>query len=351
MLNYILKRLALMIPTLLGISIVIFVIIRVAPGNPLKLDMRGEGGQVDVRMTQDEELLKLRERMYGLDKPPPVQYLQWLWRIVRLDFGQSITEHRPVLTMIGERIGLTIELNVISALLGYIISIPLGLIAAKNRYAGPGRRFVFDTMSGVGLLVLYSLPAIFIGTLVIVLFSTGGKVADWIDVYHPGWSWLIMPIGGIHSARADEMGWVANSLDHLKHLVLPIFTMTIGGLAFMAKLSRTSLLENLRMDYVRTARAKGLKERTVVYGHALRNSLLPMITTMALILPGLIGGSIIIEQIFNLPGMGQLFWQAVMRRDYEMIQAIMFIGATLTLVSLLVADILYAVADPRVRYD
>ena len=145
MINYIIKRLLVMIPTLLGISMVVFAIVRLAPGNPIMLEARGEGGAVDVRLLQDENLLKMRERMYGLDKPIPVQYVQWLWRVVRLQFGESMTENRPVLEMVGERLPLTLTLNVIAALLSYLISIPLGLVAARNRLLGGARRLVFDT--------------------------------------------------------------------------------------------------------------------------------------------------------------------------------------------------------------
>ena len=351
MTTYVIKRVLLMIPTLLGISVIVFAMVRWAPGNPVLMDIRGEAGAVNVKLMPDADLIKMRERMYGLDKPIPVQYAQWLKRVVTLDLGESITEHRPVKQMIGERIGLTIKLNLLAAILGYVISIPLGLMAAKARFASKVRRFFFDTSSGVVLLVLYSLPSIFVGTLLIVLFSRGGVVADWIEVNHPAWSWLIMPIGGVSSPKVDELPFWAYFRDMARHYVLPVMTLTITGLAFEAKLARTALLENLRLDYVRTAYAKGLRERTVVYVHALRNSLLPMITVMVSILPGIISGTVIVEQIFNLPGMGQLFWQAVTRRDYEMIQAISIIGAVLTLVELLVADILYAVVDPRVRYD
>jgi peptide/nickel transport system permease protein len=351
MLTYLAKRLLLMIPTLLGITIVVFVIIRCAPGDPLRLDIRGPDGSVDTRYTEDKNLMEMRARQYGLDQPWPVQYVQWLSHIVRLDLGNSITEKRPVIDMIGDRIGLTLMLNLLAVCLGYLISIPLGLIAARNRLLGGARRFVFDTLSGVWLLVLYSLPVIFVGTMAIALFSKGGVAAEWIEANHPAWSWLVMPIGGASSSQADQLGTWAWFVDRFRHLILPVAAMTGGSLAFMSKLSRTSLLENLQQDYVRTARAKGLKERSVVYVHALRNSMIPMITTMALVLPALIGGSVIIETIFNLPGMGKLFYDAVMRRDYEMIQAISLIGATLTLVALLLADVLYAAVDPRVRYD
>lgn len=351
MLKYIAKRLLVMIPTLLGISMIVFAMVRFAPGDPIEQAARGPGGEVAIEGGRSGSLIEFKKRMYGLDKPIPVQYWQWLTKVVQLDLGESITEYRPVLEMIGERIGLTIRLNLISITLIYLISIPLGLMAARNRYAGPLRRAVFDTSSGVFLLILYSLPVIVVGTLLITTFSEGGVLEDWIRNDHPSWSWLIMPIGGVHSDQSDTLSTWRYLADTAKHMILPVIAMTIGGLAYMSKMARTSLLENLRQDYVRTARAKGLRERTVVYVHAVRNSLLPMITVMTFVLPAMIGGSVIIESIFNLPGMGRLMFTAVIRRDYTMIQAISLIGAALTLVAILLADILLAIVDPRIRYD
>ncbi|MBN2581511.1 MAG: ABC transporter permease [Planctomycetes bacterium] len=355
MTKYLIKRVLMMIPTMLGISIIVFSLIRFAPGDPISLSIRGEGGALQADQAAKDELIKMRKARYGLDKSIPVQYGQWLRKITtgfwKGDLGVSITEKRPVTEMIGERIGLTIRLNVISSLLIYTLAIPIGLVAAKNRYSGPLRRAVFDTGSGVAVLILYSVPAIVLGLLLIVVFARGGVLEGYLRVHHPDWLWVILPLGGVHDVQADRLSTWSYLLDEARHLLLPVITLTLGGLAYMAKLSRTSLLENLRMDYVRTARAKGLRERTVVYVHAVRNSLLPMITVMAYILPGLIGGSIIIEHIFGLPGMGQLFYQAVIRRDYTMIEAISIMGAVLTLAAILIADILLAVADPRVRYD
>jgi len=203
----------------------------------------------------------------------------------------------------------------------------------------------------VAVLIMYSIPAIVLGLMLIVVFSKGGELEGYLRVHHPDWLWVIMPVGGMHDDQAAQLSTWAYLGDGVRHMILPVITLTVGSLAYMAKLSRTSLLENLRMDYVRTARAKGLRERTVVYVHAVRNSLLPMITVMAFILPALIGGSIIVETIFNLNGMGLLFYTAVIRRDYTMIEAISLIGAVLTLVAMLLADLLLAAVDPRVRYD
>jgi peptide/nickel transport system permease protein len=337
-----------MIPTLLGITMVVFAIIRWAPGSPVSSEGLGAGGETSV----DANLRKFRTENLGLNKPIPVQYWNWITKVVRLDFGNSMTEFRPISEMIRERIGLTIKMNLVSEFLVYLIAIPLGLLAAQNRFAAPLRRFLFDTGSGWALLVLYSLPAIVVSTFLIVIFSSGGIVDSYLKAHQvTGWSWLIMPIGGTSSRGSEELPLLAYLVDVGRHFILPIITMTIGGLAYMARFSRNTLLENLQADYIRTARAKGVRERAVVYVHALRNSMLGMITILVGILPGMIGGSVIIEYIFGLPGMGQLLYNAVMRRDYATVQALSLVGAVLTLTAVLLADILYAVVDPRVRYD
>jgi len=348
MTSFLIKRLLLMIPTLLGISIVVFCIIRWAPGSPVRSEGRGEGGEAAL----DANLSKFRAEMLGLNKPLPVQYWNWLSKVVQLDFGNSMTEHRPIRDMIWERVGLTVKMNLVTDFLIYLIAIPLGLLAARNRVAPPLRRFVFDTMSGWSLLVLYSVPSIVISTFLIIVLSRGGLVDSLLQAYQiTGWSWLIMPIGGVNSPGSDQLSLGAYLVDVGRHFVLPIIAMTAGGLAYMSRFSRNMLLENLQADYIRTARAKGLSERKVVYVHALRNSLLGMITILVDILPAMIGGSVIIETIFGLPGMGQLLYWAVLRRDYATIQALSLVGAGLTLAAMLLADVLYAVVDPRVRYD
>lgn len=347
MLQYLVKRILLMMFTLVLISVVIFTVIRIAPGSPSSIDPQSAGQMFPV----DPAVKKMRAEMMGLDKPLPVQYWRWVRRMVTLDLGESLTMHRPVKDMIAERIGLTIKLNITADLLIYLAAIPLGLIAARNRYAGPVRRAIFDTTNGIVLLVLYSIPPIFLGTLLIVFFSEGGLLEGYFETHHPKLTWLILPISGDHSPDAGRLGLWAYLADSVRHLILPVITLTVPSLAYLSKLSRGTLLENLRQDFVRTARSKGLRERSVVYGHALRNSLLPMITVFASILPAVIGGSIIVETIFSLPGMGLLFWEAVTGRDYNMIQALSMITATMTLLAILVADILYAVVDPRIRYD
>ena len=297
------RSLLLMIPTLIGMTIVVFVIIRIAPGRPEELMARGEGGEVQMAEGgRDRNLELMRERM-GLTGPIHMQYLKWMSKVVRLDFSDSLIQRRPVMEMMKERVGITILLNVLSTLLVYFVSIPIGLIAAKYRERGGAGRFVFDTSSGLALLVMYSLPAIFVGTLLIVLLGDGGQLSQHVRMLQADdpnaagvLKHLVMPIGGFTSEGSDRLTLFGYLVDIARHMLLPVITLTLGSLAFMSKQVRTSLLENLRQDYVRTARAKGLRERSVVYVHALRNSLLPMLTLMTGILPSMIGGSIIVEQ-------------------------------------------------------
>jgi peptide/nickel transport system permease protein len=356
--NYLLRRLFLMIPTLIGMTIVVFVIIRAAPGRPEELLARGESGEVQLGETaRDRNLELMRERM-GLTGPWYAQYGRWMSNVVRLDFGDSLIHNRPVMEMIRERLPVTITLNALATILIYFTSIPIGLMAARNRERGGMRQITGDTLPGFLLLAMYSFPSIFAGTLVLVLMGAGGQLNQYIQTISDSnptlaafLSFFVFPIRGFGREGAEQLSLLRYLFDMVWHLALPVFTMALGALAFMSKQARTSLLENLRMDYVRTARAKGLRERTVVYVHALRNSLLPMLTLMTGILPSLIGGSIIIEQIFNLPGMGLLMWDAVRSRDYTIIQGVSLVGASLTLVAILITDVLYAVVDPRIKYD
>jgi peptide/nickel transport system permease protein len=234
--------------------------------------------------------------------------------------------------LFAERIPVTLTLNVIAEFFIFLIAIPVGLAGAQHR----GR--MFDRGSTLVLLILWSVPEILAGTLLLGYLARGGQGVHWF------------PVGGLHGAAAETMGWAAYLTDTLWHATLPVACMVYGGLAYLAKLGRASLLENLRADYVRTARSKGLSERRVVYHHALRNSLLPMITTMVMILPALIGGSVIVEKIFSIQGMGLLMVDAAKAYDLSVIMTGTLIYGFLTLLAVLVGDVLYAWADPRVRY-
>ncbi len=329
MTTYVLRRLLLMIPTLLGITIMVFAISRIAPGDPVSLAM-GPGGQLDAERAAD--VREARMKLYGLDKPVPVQYLIWLGRVVRLDFGDSIKHHRPVIDLIKERLPITLTLNIIAFVIIYAVSIPMGVLAAVQH-----QKFI-DRASTVLLFMLWSLPAMWVGQMMIG-YLCGPTFVDWF------------PPAGLNSNAAETFpffGWLG---DRLWHLVLPVTCLTYSGFAYLTKQVRAGMLDNLRADYVRTARAKGLSNATVIFRHAFRNSIIPVITIMATLLPAMLGGSVIIERIFSIPGMGLLAFEAVTTRDYNVVMAVATIGGVMNLVGLLLGDIAYAMADPRISYE
>lgn len=352
--TYILKRLLLMVPTLVGITLLTYAIVRLAPGDPVGAMIRAQAGNVNPRVFE-QEADRIRERLglkdYNLwgedeDRIDAAEkllnafygYGRWVWHMARGDFGESMQQRttegsKDPFHLYIERAHVSVVLNLIAEVLIFLIAIPVGLMAARYR----GR--LFDRGSTLVLLGLWSIPQVLAGTLLLSLMARGGMGLE------------VFPYAGLHSAGYETMGWGEWFLDTLWHATLPVLCLVYGGLAYLAKLGRASLLENLRADYVRTARAKGLPEGRVVYHHALRNSLLPMITTMVMMLPMLLGGSVVVERIFTLPGMGNLFVGAAMQRDLAVIMFGTLVYGTLTLLSLLLADILYAWADPRIRYD
>jgi peptide/nickel transport system permease protein len=440
MTTYIIRRILYIIPTLLGITLVTFVIMQLAPGDPAKLQM--SGGVLDEKASK--EIYESMRRAYGLDLPKVLnfdvlsvesnieelkrvfplegadgretgeittrlkkanvaalealrreiddpangdplrnhfanvfiyitslgvaydepfdakvrqihswwdvngpenifdsvdrvwmiftksQYPMWLVHALTLDFGESYHDKRDVFEKILERLPATVQLNFIAMVLAMVVAIPLGLLAAVKQ-GGP-----FDKISGFVLYILYSLPNFWIALLLMFLFSV--KL---------GW----LPLTGIKSFGYEELDLGGKIWDRALHLVLPVTCMTYVSLAYDSRFTRGSLLEIIRQDYIRTARAKGLSERVVIVRHALRNALIPLITLFTFILPFLIGGSVIIEMIFSWPGTGLLLFQSILMRDYNVVMGISFLSATLILASMLIADILYAVVDPRVTYD
>lgn len=329
MATYIIRRLLLMIPTLLGISIMVFAVSRIAPGDPVSLSM-GPGGQMDAERAAD--VRKARMELYGLDKPVPVQYAKWLGRVVRFDFGDSIKHHRPVIELIKERLPITLTLNLIAFVLIYTISLPLGILAAVRH-----KKF-FDRASSVALFMLWAMPSMWAGQMLIGYFC-GPTFMNWF------------PPAGLSSNYADQLPFFPWLGDRMWHLVLPVFCLTYSGFAYLAKQVRAGMLDNLRADYVRTARAKGLSNTVVIFRHAFRNSVIPVITIMATLLPAMLGGSVIIERIFSIPGMGLLAFEAVTTRDYNVVMAVATIGGVMNLIGLLLADIAYAIVDPRISFE
>ncbi len=322
MLRYLAKRLLMMLPLLLGITLISFVVIHLAPGEPTDM-------QTDLNPEASVELKERLRAQYGLDDPLLVQYGKWLGRMARLDFGDSFSQdRRPVLEKIVERLPVTILINVLSIGVILAVSVPLGILSAVRRNSG------FDRVTTVLVFLGFATPSFWLALL--LMDSLGVRLG-------------LFPIAGLKSVGHDYLGFWAQIGDMAHHLVLPVFVSAFGGLAGFSRYMRSNMLEVIRQDYILTARAKGLSEGVVIYRHALRNALLPVITILGLSVPGLIGGSVIFETIFAIPGMGKLFYDGVMMRDYPLIMGILVIGAVLTLVGNLLADLSYALADPRIR--
>jgi peptide/nickel transport system permease protein len=311
-----------MIPMVFGITLISFAVIHLVPGEPGALE-----AEMNPKITKEA-----RERIrsfYGLDKPLYVQYWSWLTRIVRLDFGTSFaTDRRPVIDKIKERLPITILINLLSMGLIFIFGIPIGIYCARYKDTFLDRFLTSFVFAG------YAAPTFWVALLAMIFFGV------YLEV---------LPVSGIKSYDFREMNIFEKVFDVTGHLVLPVCISAVGSLAGISRYMKSSLLEVLRQEYITTAYAKGLPESMVIRKHALRNALLPVITILGLSIPGLIGGSVIFESIFSIPGMGQLFYFSVMARDYPTIMGILVIGAFLTLVGNLIADVSYAVADPRIR--
>lgn len=338
MIAYVVQRLLLMIPTFIGVTFIAFAIMLLAPGDPVELYFAGGLGAgtegVSPERLRDIEQAKqeMREKL-GLDRPIPVQYAMWLGRLATFDLGESFKDRRPVWNKISERLPVTITLQVVSIVLMYVVAIPLGIYSSVR----PGSWF--DSVSTTTVFMLYSLPSFWVGTLILI-YLCGGDYFRWF------------PPAGLHSLdySPDWPLW-RRTLDYGWHIAMPVVCTTYTAFAALSRYMRTSMLENARQDYVRTAEAKGLSERTVVLKHILRNSLIPMVTILAGLLPALVGGSVIIETIFSVPGIGQLGYQAILARDYPVVLGLFAISSMLTLFGILIADVLLAVVDPRITFS
>jgi len=306
----------------LGITLISFWVIHLAPGSPTDME-------TTLNPLAGEAARQRLEALYGLNRPLYEQYLDWLIRLLHFDFGNSMSaDSRPVLDKILERLPLTVGMNVFSLCLTLGIAIPVGILSACKQNS------LLDRSVTVFVFLGFAMPSFWLALLLMLFLG--------IDL-----QWL--PISGLTSMEYDQLDSWGKFCDIASHLTLPIMVYTIGGLAGMSRYMRACMLEVLRQDYILTARAKGLSPSFVICRHALRNALLPVITLLGLSVPGLIGGSVIIESIFALPGLGQLFYAAVMARDYTMIMGNLVLGAVLTLVGNLLADTCYGLADPRIR--
>jgi peptide/nickel transport system permease protein len=338
MAGYLLQRLLLLIPTFIGITLICFLIVKLAPGDPAELmaggglkGAAGAGISLQKRGLVDQALAEWRA-LYGLDKPLYVQYGVWLKNLFRLDFGNSFKDHRPVWDKISERLPVTVKLEFFSILLVYIVAIPLGIYSATHPNS------IGDQTTTLLAFILFSTPLIWAATMAIV-FICGG---DFLYLFPPG---------GLTSIDyAPDWPLWERIKDQAWHLFLPVVLLSYAGFAGLSRYMRSSMLEVLRQDFVQVARAKGLPERAVILKHALRNSLIPQVTILAELLPALIGGSVIIETVFSIPGLGQLGFEAVLARDYPIVLALLTVSALLTLIGILLSDILLAVVDPRIAF-
>lgn len=323
--KYILKRLIIAAFTLFGITIIVFFIIHLSPGSPID-SFISEGDIHHIPVHIREQM----QKTYHLDQPIYKQYLYWLNDLIHLDLGVSFFDRRNVTEKILERLPNTILLNAMAIFLMFVIAIPVGALSAARQNTK------FDRASGILFYILYSLPNFWVAIILQLIFAVSLKM---------------LPLYGLESEGAEQLGMIRWLLDRASHLILPAVCLSYGGLAFLSRFSRAGLVEVIRQDYIRTARAKGLSEKVITFKHGLRNSLIPLLTLFGFMVPALIGGSIIIEQIFSWPGIGRLFFEAVLQRDYPTVMGLSFISAVLTLLGILLADILCVMADPRIRYE
>jgi len=315
--DFIIRRLIYAIPTLIGISIITFAIARLAPGDPIRLFTFG------IRDFTEADYQQLLHR-YGLDKPMPLQYIDWITNAVQGNFGESLIYHRESFTMLMERLPNTLVLAGAALLLQLVIGVPLGVVAAFKRGTWVDGAIRVFGVAG------HAVPAFWLGLILIIVFAVQLR-------------WL--PSLGMLTVGHDQ--W--DILDRLKHLILPSFVLALTGIANYSRILRTETLDVLAQDFVRTAHAKGLRERTVVFTHALRNALIPVVTALGGVLATLVGGALVIEQVFSWPGVGQFTFQAAIAKDYPIVQAGVMFTSTLLVISYLLRDLTYAIVDPRIK--
>lgn len=346
---YILRRLLLMIPTLFGIMLVTFIVTQFVPGGPVErllAEIEGHsgarGGEVRITKTSDlyqgargldEERLKKLNALYGFDKPPVERFLSMMKNYLVFDFGTSYYHHKSVVALVVSKLPVSMSLGLWTFLIVYGTCIPLGISKAVHE----GSRF--DVMTSSVILVGYAIPGFVLGILLIVLFGGGSF-------------WNIFPLRGLVSDNWSEMSFIGKILDYLWHMVLPIISSTVGSLAVMTLLTKNSFLEEIRKQYVLTARAKGLSENRVLYRHIFRNAIIPIITGFpGSFITAFFTGSLLIETIFSLDGMGLLAYESIMNRDYPVVLGTLYFFTIIGLISRLLSDLSYVVVDPRITFE
>jgi peptide/nickel transport system permease protein len=324
MTNYAIRRLIQAIPILFILSIILFGMVRAAPGGPLAAAYRNPN--------ISKEQIELLKKQLGLDQPLPVQYARWMGELLRGDMGESIKFKRPVSEMIAERIPNTLILVGTSFVVTLIIALPVGIISARKPYSA------FDYTATTLTFIGQSIPVYWLGLALIIIF--------YVTIDNPATGEPLFPAGGMRTIGEED-----SLADLAWHLVLPVVALSAGWAAWYSRFLRSSLLDVLHEDYVRTAKAKGANDRIVYYKHALRNAVLPLVTLIALDLPSLFAGALFIETIFSWPGMGRLFWDAARGRDYPLLLGVVMIDAVLIIGCNIMADLFYGVLDPRVKYE
>lgn len=337
MFTYLLKRLVLLIPTIFGITLLTFVIINLAPGSPIEqklqqLQFGGGGGTTSGTVGVSEEVMEALKVQYGFDKPVHMRYLIWLKNLVTLDFGESFSYEEPVIDVILSKFPVSLQFGIISFILSYLISIPLGIYKAV-KHGG-----AFDITTSVLLFIAYSIVPFMLGILLIVFFA-GGSFLD------------LFPIGGVSSDNYETLSTWGKFTDRLHHFFLPLICYTIGSFTTLVMLMKNSILDEVKKDYIRTARAKGLDEKTVYLKHALRNALIPIVTGLGGFLSIFFAGSILLEQVFQLDGIGLLSYTSVLARDYNVIMGLIFLQSLAMLIGNVMSDIAYVLVDPRIDFD
>ena len=328
MLRYLLRRVLLAIPLILGIATLLFFVIRLAPGDPT---------QFMVSPTMRPEVVAQMRANYGLDRPLPVQYAKWLGAVVQGDFGYSYSHSRPVLEVIGQILPNTLLLSTAALLVAFVAGVLIGIVQAVRQYS------FWDQALSLVSLFFFSMPSFWLALMMILVFALFARNV---------WEWpIFFPPSGTRSVDYDSLGQWDQIVDRLRYMTLPVASLALVLSAGIARYTRGSMLEVIRQDYVRTARAKGLPERTVILKHALRNALIPVITLLGLYLPVVFSGTVFIESVFGWPGMGKTIVDAIGLRDYPLVMGTSVMFAFMVVAGNLLADALYALVDPRIRYD
>ena len=324
MLQYAIRRILIGFVTLVGVTMIVFALINAIPGDPAALQSDVQDPEMSARMA---EMLR---KHFELDKPLHERYVSWVGKMARGDFGTSFQDGRPVGAKIVARLAPTMSIATLSVILGMLAAIPIGLVQGVRHNGW------FDRLSGVALYMMFAVPS---------------YVAAVLLIYTVGVQWDLLPFRGLKSDGYEGLSALGKAQDLIAHGTLITFCYTYASVAFDSRFVRGTLLEVLRQDYIRTARAKGVAEHVVVLKHAFRNTFIPLLTRLGSLVPALISGSVILEVIFNWPGLGRLFFEGILARDYPVMMASCLISSVLTLAGILLADLLYAVADPRIRYD